>query len=142
VTVFSEQLRAAVVARAGNACEYCHLPAQGQVGRFPIDHVVPRSSAGLTEFANLALACPNCNARKWAHTTGIDPFSGETLSLFNPRTQVWSDHFEWSSANPFAVQGKTPCGRATIARLQMNHPDLMAVRALLAELGLFRGPAS
>jgi hypothetical protein len=35
------------------------------------------------------------------------------------------------------VEGKTVCARATITRLQMNHPDLLAIRQLLAELGLF-----
>jgi HNH endonuclease len=55
---FSEATRAAVVARAGHRCEYCHLPTRGQVGTFPIDHVTPRSLAGATVLDNLALACP------------------------------------------------------------------------------------
>jgi hypothetical protein len=33
------------------------------------------------------------------------------------------------------LEGKTPTGRATISRLQMNHPDMVIVRRLLAELG-------
>ena len=85
MTVFSDEVRDAVLARAGARCEYCHLSTRGQVATFPIDHVVPRSGGGETILANLALACPHCNAHKWVHTTGTDPVSGASLSLFNPR---------------------------------------------------------
>jgi hypothetical protein len=137
MSFFSDATRAAVVARAGQRCEYCHLPTRGQVATFPIDHLTPRSEGGPTSLANLALACPHCNGRKWKYRDGTDPLSGETVPLFNPRTDLWSDHFQWSDKEPGTVQGKTVCGRATIARLQMNHPDLRAIRQLLAELGLF-----
>jgi hypothetical protein len=42
MSTVSEGLRRQVTARAGNCCEYCHLPTAGQVGRFPIDHVIPQ----------------------------------------------------------------------------------------------------
>jgi hypothetical protein len=38
VSAVSERLRLAVAARANDRCEYCRLPAQWQVARFPIDH--------------------------------------------------------------------------------------------------------
>ena len=66
----SEQLRDAVIRRAGNRCEYCQLPAQFQISGFETDHILPRSRGGQTELFNLALACPHCNAHKWAHTHG------------------------------------------------------------------------
>jgi hypothetical protein len=137
MTAFSDELRAAVVARAGERCEYCHLPKRGQVATFPIDHVLPHSSGGETILANLALACHHCNAHKWAHTVGIDPVSGASLPLFNPRTEVWSDHFQWFVQEPGVLEGKTARGRATIAQLQINDPDMIAIRQLLASLGLF-----
>lgn len=133
----AESLRAAVTARAANRCEYCQLPAQWQVGRFPIDHVVPRSSGGRTELDNLALACPHCNAHKWAHTNGIDPISGALALLYNPRSDVWLDHFGWSTVAAFEIAGKTPIGRATANRLQMNRADVIVVRQLLGALGIF-----
>jgi hypothetical protein len=86
--------------------------------------------------ANLALACPHCNARKWAFTKMTDPKTGEAAPLFNPRTQMWSDHFRWSKKRQFYIEGKTACGRATVARLQMNHLDMVTIRRLLAELGI------
>jgi hypothetical protein len=35
------------------------------------------------------------------------------------------------------MEGVTPVGRATINRLQLNHADLVAIRRLLIQLGLF-----
>ncbi|MGE0681580.1 MAG: HNH endonuclease [Candidatus Binatia bacterium] len=136
MSVVSEQFREAVVKRADNHCEYCQLPAQLQIGGFEIDHIFPRSRGGQTELSNVALACLHCNARKWAHVDGEDPESGQRVTLFNPRTQTWEEHFRWSEQLPFALMGVSVRGRATVARLQMNHPDLMNIRRLLAELGL------
>jgi hypothetical protein len=136
MSVASEQLRDAVIRRAGNRCEYCQLPAQFQISGFEIDHILPRSRGGQTELANLALACPHCNARKWAHTDGEDSELGQLVALFNPRTQTWGDHFHWSEEPPFVLVGISACGRATVVRLQMNHPDLVSIRRLLDGLGI------
>jgi hypothetical protein len=133
---FSDAIRAAVQARAGERCEYCHLPIRGQVATFPIDHVLPRTVGGSNHLANLALACPKCNARKWAHIDGIKLESGQTVRLFNPRTDVWSAHFRWAAAEWGKLEPLTPIARATIDRLRMNDPDLMTVRRLLAALGV------
>jgi hypothetical protein len=132
----SEQVREAVVRRANNRCEYCQLPAQFQISGFEIDHILPRSRGGQSELTNLALACPHCNARKWAHTDGEDSESGQLVALFNPRMQTWEDHFRWSEEPHFMLVGVSTCGRATIARLQMNHPDLVSIRRLLDGLGI------
>jgi hypothetical protein len=132
----SNPIRDEVVRRAGNRCEYCQLPAQLQIGGFEADHILPRSRGGQTDAANLAWACPHCNARKWAYIDGEDPISGQMVALFNPRTQAWADHFQWSEQRPFEIEGITAHGRATVVRLQMNHPDLVGIRRLLAELGL------
>jgi hypothetical protein len=137
MTAFSDDIRAAVTARAGERCEYCHLPKRGQVATFPIDHVVPRSSGGQTVLENLAFACPHCNAHKWASTSATDPVSGTLVTLFNPRTDGWPDHFQWSTTEPGVLEGKTPRGRATISQLQINHSEMVAIRQLLAALGLF-----
>lgn len=137
MSLISSILRSAVVTRAGGRCEYCHLPSRGQVATFPIDHVLSLASDGETAAENLALACPNCNGHKWKHTDGTDERTGNVVPLYNPRLQVWSDHFEWSMETIGLLIGRTPCGRATIARLRMNDTDVVATRQLLAELGLF-----
>jgi hypothetical protein len=67
---------------------------------------------------------------------GEDPESGQHVPLFNPRTHLWAEYFQWSEQNPFEIMGISVQGRATVSRLQMNHPDLVSIRRLLAELGL------
>ena len=82
---FSATIRAAVVLRAGNRCEYCRLSQVGQEAAFHIDHVIPRAAGGPTVEENLAMACVSCSLHKAAKQTAIDPDSGEEAALFNPR---------------------------------------------------------
>jgi hypothetical protein len=55
----------------------------------------------------------------------MDPESKKIVSIFNPRLDAWSDHFLWRGVE---VVGLTSTGRATIVRLQMNRPIVLAVR--------------
>ncbi|MBA4063545.1 MAG: HNH endonuclease [Isosphaera sp.] len=137
MSVVPGSVRAEVVTRAGNRCEYCRLPARGQVATFPIDHVNPRTAGGSDDPSNLALACPSCNGHKWAFTDGADPASGEPVRLFNPRSDIWEEHPGWSSVSPGQLVATTAIGRGTIERLRMNDSDLIVLRRLLAEDGLF-----
>ena len=118
-------LHAEVVHRAENRCEYCQLSQEGQEATFHIDHVVPRSVGGLTTSDNLALACVSCSLRKWAKQTAIDPETGQTVQLYNPRMQAWSEHFNWASEQLLPL---TPTGRATVAALAMNRSQIVAIR--------------
>jgi hypothetical protein len=118
-------LRADVEHRAGGRCEYCRLSQLGQEAAFHIDHVVPRAAGGPTTLDNLAFACVSCSLRKWAKRTAIDPDTGEELPLFNPRTDIWAEHFRWDGQRVAPI---TPTGRATIAALAMNRPLILAIR--------------
>ncbi len=118
-------LHAEVVLRAGQRCEYCGLSQLGQEAAFHIDHVVPRAAGGPTTAENLALACVSCSLRKWAKQTAVDPESGAEVALFNPRTQVWSEHVRWEGERVVAL---TPTGRATVATLAMNRPLIVGIR--------------
>jgi len=91
----------------------------GQEAAFHIDHVVPRAAGGPTETGNLALACVSCSLRKWAKQTALDPESGAEVLLFNPRTQVWAEHFRWDGKR---IVPMTPSGRTTVAALALNRP--------------------
>jgi hypothetical protein len=141
VSAFSPARRAQVTARAEHRCEYCHLPTRGQVATFPIDHVIPRTAGGGTDLDNLALTCPHCNAQKWMTTEGPDPATGEVVRFYHPRQHVWDDHFQWDPAGSGELAGKTPTGRATVLALRIDDPDMVRLRFLLAELGLFPEPA-
>jgi hypothetical protein len=136
MTRISNELRASVRERAARCCEYCRLPDRLQVGGFEVDHIVPASRGGTSGLDNLAYSCPHCNDRKWTHVDALDPNSGGLVSLSHPRVDHWTDHFEWSAASTMELAGKTPTGRATIACLQLNHPDLLAIRRELLKLGI------
>jgi len=119
-------LRRLVVFRAGNRCEYCGLAQEGQEATFHIDHIVPRAAGGTTTTGNLALACVSCSLRKESRRSGVDPRTKRTIPLFNPRRQLWANHFRWEV---FTVVGLTPTGRATVATLRLNRPLILAIRA-------------
>ncbi|NEU71331.1 HNH endonuclease [Hassallia byssoidea VB512170] len=105
--------------RAKYLCEYCHSLEEASAAQFSIDHIVPQSLSGSDDADNLALACQRCNGYRYNFTTGIDPETGEMISLFNPRKQKWSDNFIWS-ADGLTIFGITPTGRATCNRLDLN----------------------
>jgi hypothetical protein len=89
-----EAVRRLVSARAGQICEYCHLSQTDAPSfRFHIEHVRPRQHGGATHPDNLALACPNCNWRKGPNLTAIDLDTETVVPLFNPRKQIWKEHF-------------------------------------------------
>ncbi len=75
--------------RAGNRCEYCHLPQDFSDLRFHVEHIVPRQHRGADNLDNLALACPECNLHKGTNLTGIDPDTNQVTPLFHPRRDKW-----------------------------------------------------
>jgi hypothetical protein len=121
--------------RANDVCEYCRLPQSSQEATFHVDHVLPRSQSGPTELANLALACVTCSLRKSARTSAIDPKTGNAVALFNPRTEIWSDHFAFTST--WKLRGRSPVGRATIEALGMNRTAIVLIRRELVLLNRF-----
>ncbi len=92
-----------------------------------IEHIIPLAAGGPSTEENLWLACPLCNGHKAAQTHHIDPASGERVPLFNPRQQVWNEHFCWSEDGAEII-GKTACGRATVIVLKLNNQYLVRAR--------------
>lgn len=128
-------LRELVARQAGHRCGYC-LTAEEVVGSaMEIDHLIPEAQGGLTVEENLWLACSACNTSKGDRATGLDPLSGETVALFNPRLQRWHDHFAWTPSGDHIV-GRTPVGRATVAALRLNRPLLVRARRLWMRIGV------
>ena len=121
--------------RAGNRCEYCHLPENFSGLRFHIEHVVPRQHRGADDADNLALACPECNLHKGTNLTGVDPDTNEVTLLFHPRRDRWEDHF---ASVDGSIVGKTPAGRTTAWLLKMNAGENLRMRQRLFRLGLLR----
>jgi len=118
-------LREQVIKRARNRCEYCLLSQIGQEATFHIDHVNPRAHNGLTTLDNLALACVSCSLRKSAKISATDPENGLEVQLYHPRSQLWSEHFQWKGA---LVIPLTTIGRATVAALALNRSIMLEIR--------------
>ena len=108
-----------VRSRANFLCEYCHSAEESSSTLFTIDHILPRSIGGGDELENLALACHRCNNNRYNFVTGTDPETEQEVTLFNPRQQQWSEHFNWS-ADGLKIMGITPTGRGTCDRLDLN----------------------
>jgi len=119
--------------RAKYRCEYCRIPHPNYRLPFQVDHIIARQHGGATILDNLAMACFHCNRFKGPNIAGLDPSSGEVVRLFNPRTDLWSSHFQYHGAT---LVGLTPVGRVTIHVLAMNADDLLLFRAEILREGI------
>jgi len=118
-----------VRAAAHNRCGYCLSPQHLVMARLEIEHIIPIAKQGSNDESNLWLACPLCNRYKGDKTTAVDPETGERVNFFNPRIQVWSEHFQWTE-DGLRIVGRTPTGRATVAALHLSDdPDAIEVRS-------------
>jgi len=120
-------LRLRVELRAGSCCEYCHALQEVCGYTFHLEHIKPKSGGGSSAMGNLALACDPCNKAKSKYTVAIDPQTGRVERLFNPRRDVWMDHFSVST-NLLILEGISPIGRATVKHLKMNGPLRLRAR--------------
>lgn len=130
-------VRQIVRLRARDVCEYCLHPTAGQ---FEIDHVIPGAlwegyGAGRLDAAlrpitgrrgpdhldNFAWSCPFCNAGKRQRVTYR--VGAETVRLFDPRHDMWPDHFRFLGNYLFIV-GATRLGVATQRALGFNAGEI------------------
>jgi hypothetical protein len=102
-----------------------------------VDHVIPLTKGGVDTLDNLALACFHCNRRKSDRLTVLDTFIGTEIPLFNPRRNIWSEHFIWSTDGLFII-GLTPVGLATVEALRLNRERVINIRA--ADVAVGRHP--
>lgn len=99
------------------------------MARLEIEHLIPISQGGSNEESNLWLACPLCNRSKSDRMMAVDPDTGDTVPLFNPRTQIWSEHFRWGD-DGIRIIGITAIGRATVETLHLSDDhDALKVRS-------------
>ena len=121
--------------RANRCCEYCKFLLDYSHDAFHIEHIIPLILGGTYELFNLAFACDGCNSHKWAFIAWIDTQTGVNAPLFNPRKDIWAEHFIW--IDDFTIiQGITPEGRATVDLLKMNRIGLVNVRKALRAYGV------
>ncbi|MDZ7292494.1 MAG: HNH endonuclease [candidate division KSB1 bacterium] len=112
---------------AGHRCGYCLSPQKYVMGKLEVEHIIPRARGGSDDESNLWLSCSLCNRYKGPQIIAVDPLTSATVPLFNPRTQVWSEHFRWSPDGTLII-GLSPIGRATVEALQLNNEVAVEVR--------------
>ena len=121
------RLRLQIERDAGHGCGYCLSSRRITGAPLDVEHIQPVSLGGSNERENLWLACHRCNRFKSNRTRATDPLTGESSPLFNPRTQLWTEHFRWSRDGTEII-GQTATGRATIEALQMNNDYVVESR--------------
>jgi hypothetical protein len=128
-------IRTLVRNRAEGRCEYCRLPQNAApYYSFHVEHIVARQHQGSDDETNLALACPDCNAKKGPNIATLSPDTGHVIELFHPRRHIWSDHFSLVGSK---IVGISEIGRATAQLLDMNEDERVAIREQLLEEGVF-----
>lgn len=121
---------------AQERCGYCMTPQDLMLEILEIEHIIPLAQNGQNEESNLWLACSVCNSRKGIKTTAVDPQTGDTVPLFNPRTQNWIEHFKWDNLGLIIV-GLTAVGRAIVDALEINNTRAVNVRRRWVSVGWY-----
>jgi HNH endonuclease len=122
--------------RARHSCEYCKFPMSFSHDGFHIEHITPIRLGGTNELGNLAWSCDGCNTHKWGHIEWVDSQTSNKVPLFNPRQDIWKNHFQWSDDFTL-ILGISTSGRATIDLLKMNRLGLINIRKALIAYGVF-----
>ena len=131
---FSKNIRFEVAKRAIFRCEYCQIREEDLFIAFQIDHIISRKHGGGDEIENLAFACPHCNQNKGSDLTTVLENYDDLVKIYNPRKQIWQEHFETSDGE---IYSKSKVGSATIKLLKMNDVDLLILRKILSEIGIY-----
>lgn len=134
MTGIAPELRAAISARAAGRCEYCLRPQVAAFFQHEIDHIVAIKHGGQTIESNLCLCCAHCKRHKGSDMASIDPLTGDAVFIYNPRHDIWSEHFRLNGGR---LEGLTPKGRATVRLLDMNSADQVNLRLGLIAVGRY-----
>lgn len=121
---------------AKNRCGFCLGEQKYILAWLEIEYIYPRAKGGKTVKENLWLACPFCNTFKGSQTHGTDPKTKRKVPLFNPRKQIWKNHFEFDPDGATII-GKTVCGRATVIALKINNELALETRKYWVSVGWY-----
>ena len=130
----SASTRNKVEERAEKLCEYCQSRLEFSSDPFSVEHIFPISKGGTDNLKNLALACQGCNGHKSTKTEDFDTISQTTATFYNPRKDLWNEHFVWNE-DFTEIIGKTAKGRVTIKVLKLNRQRVMNLRRILVLAG-------
>ncbi len=125
-----ENIRQAVRQRAFRCCEYCLIDEDTIFLSHEIDHIISIKHGGLNVLVNLA--CSLCNRYKGTDVGSI--FQGKFIRFFNPRIDLWTDHFGLDDS---FIQPLTPIGEVTAKIFGLNHVDRLIERQVYIESGIY-----
>src|SRR3954462_4946083 len=128
----SALLRRQVRDRAWSVCEYCLVHEQDVFHGCEVDHVLSIKHGGPTVLENLAFACFHCNRHKGTDLGSVHARSQSLVRFFNPRSDIWTAHFYW---NEDRIEPLTEIGDVTARLFEFNHPERIAFRKLLRDIG-------
>ncbi len=132
LTWISEQLRRLVRERADYRCEYCLLHEEDAAYGFHVDHVIAEKHQGPTEDHNLSYSCPACNRAKGSDISTL--VNSKLVRLFNPRIDLWADHFVLDGA---VIKARSLIGSGTLRLLGFNDEPRVELRRLLILAGRY-----
>jgi hypothetical protein len=141
-TYISAELRRLVIARADGLCEYCLLHEDDTFFGCEVDHVISEKHGGPTEADNLAYACLICNRNKGSDVGSIvPPLTSHRFSrFFDPRVDLWSDHFALDEADGPRILPLTEIGEVTGRILGFNSDERVLEREALRQVGRYPTP--
>lgn len=119
--------------RADKRCEYCFTHEDDVDLRHEVDHVIAEKHGGATNRRNLAYACFSCNNNKGSDIASLS-YGGVIVRFFNPRTDVWTDHFRIDGDR---LTPLTPEAEATERIFQFNTAHRRDERRELQWLGRY-----
>ncbi len=132
---WKKHLRKLLSIRAGGRCEYCRILEYLSNFDFHIEHIIGLQHGGSSLTTNLAFACSWCNWKKGPNISSILVPDNKLISLFNPRTQNWFDHFEVTSSG-WLIE-KTDVGAVTLKLLELNHSERVVERIEMMKNGFY-----
>lgn len=138
-TYISVELRRLVITRADRLCEYCLLHEDDAYFGCEVDHIISEKHGGLTDAANLALACMSCNRNKGSDVGSIVmPLNSGVFSrFFNPRTDLWHEHFALDNVDKITIIPLSDIGEVTARILGFNSIERLLERQALHDIGRY-----
>lgn len=138
-TYISVELRRLVIARADRLCEYCLLHEDDSYFGCQVDHIISEKHGGLTEADNLAFACASCNRSKGSDVGSIVmPLSSGIFSrFFNPRKDLWHEHFRLDDSDGISIIPLSSIGEVTARILGFNNTERLLERQALCDINRY-----
>jgi hypothetical protein len=98
-----------------------------------VDHIISEKHTGATVAENLAYACASCNRSKGSDVGSfVLPVENAVYCrFFNPRTDVWSEHFALDPTDGITILALTDIGRVTERIFGFNRAERLLERSLV-----------